>query len=555
MAILGPSGSGKTTFIDILNGRKNTGHVYGEILINGQPRNKSFKRISGYVLQDDRMLGTLTVKEHLTYVALLRLPSLMPYEMKMRRVEQVMEDLGISHIADNLIGTEMSRGISGGERRRLSIASELVTDPSILFLDEPTSGLDSYNAYTLMETLKRLAKDKNRTVVMSIHQPRSNIFLMFDNLLLLSHGEMVYFGPAQEAVDHMAGLGHQCPRNFNPADYLIDLVTMNSVGVIRSLAQSYRETNQASDITSQISNIQNEIDLTSMDVENMQEYASFWWTQVWVLSRRTLLNNMRNPYLLRTQYCLTFILAGLLGTIYWHVRNDITGIQDRAGVLFFLISLLSFGSMSSIDIFFQERVLFLRERANGMYRTSAYFVAKTLCDVVPMRVIPPIILGTIVYFMVGLHPSLNAFFYFLLILILISLVASSMCLAISAFTPSLSLGNLIAILLLLFYMLFGGFLVNKQSMPPFIQWLKWVSFLNYGFEVLLVNELNGLTIRFQPKGYHINSAVNLNGKVFLDQFDMDPARFHTDLWALGGMAVGYLLFTYILLRWAVREKR
>jgi len=172
-----------------------------------------------------------------------------------------------------------------------------------------------------------------------------------------------------------------------------------------------------------------------------------------------------------------------------------------------------------------------------------------------MRVIPPIILGSIVYYMVGLHPTLNSFLYFLLILILVSFVASAMNLAISAFTPSLSLGNLIAILLLLFFMLFGGFLVNKQSMPSFIIWLKWLSFLNYGFEVLLVNELNNLSIRFNPTGYHIKDAINLNGRVFLDQFDMDPSRFHFDLMMLGVMSVGYLLLTYILLRWAVKEKR
>ncbi len=157
--------------------------------------------------------------------------------------------------------------------------------------------------------------------------------------------------------------------------------------------------------------------------------------------------------------------------------------------------------------------------------------------------------------MVGLNPTTGSFFYFLVTLILVSLAASAMNLAISAFTPSLSLGNLLAILLLLFFMLFGGFLVNKQSTPSFVRWLKYLSFLNYGFEILLVNELDNLSIRFLPKGYDIKKAVTVNGRVFLDQFDMEPSRFNTDLIMLVVMSFGYLLLTYVLLRWAVKERR
>jgi ABC-type lipoprotein export system ATPase subunit len=171
---MGASGGGKTTLIDILAGRKNVGTVEGKILINGEKRKSSFKRITGYVLQDDVMMGTLTVREQITYSAMLRLPSIMPHEEKLRKVDLVMEELGITHIANSVIGTDMTRGISGGERKRVSIATELVTEPSILFLDEPTSGLDAYNASALMVNLKKLALEHNTTVVMSIHLVRTS---------------------------------------------------------------------------------------------------------------------------------------------------------------------------------------------------------------------------------------------------------------------------------------------------------------------------------------------------------------------------------------------
>jgi ABC-type multidrug transport system permease subunit len=329
---------------------------------------------------------------------------------------------------------------------------------------------------------------------------------------------------------------------------------MNSEGTIQTLARSYRESVHSNNISKVMHSIQSEGNPFEGQSDLIDEYASSWPTQFRVLAKRTLLHNFRNPYLIRTQYILTVLLAILIGTIYWHVTDDIPGTQNRAGSLFFMIALLSFGSMSSIDTFFQERPLFVRERANGMYRTSAYFLAKATCDLVPMRVVPPIILGTISYFMIGLRSGIDHFLYMLLILVLVCLVAGTMCLVISAFTPSLSLGNLVAILLLLFFMLFGGFLVNKSSVPPIIQWLKWLSFLNFGFEVLMVNELDGLTVLFQPKGYNIKPVL-VEGDVVLANLDMDPSRFYLDIVVLGIMSAVYLVLSYLMLRFVVKEKR
>lgn len=552
-AILGPSGAGKTSFLDVLAGRKNVGKIGGQILVNGRPVNKNFKRIAGYVMQDDKMLGTFTVKEHLMYVAEFRLPSGMPRSQKEERVNAVMEELGIAHIANSRIGTDMTRGISGGERRRLSIASELVTDPSILFLDEPTSGLDSYNAHSLMQTLSALAKKKNRTIITTIHQPRSNIYFMFDNVILLAQGELVYYGPAIHAIDYFKSLGHECPRNYNPADFIVDLVELQSKN-IRQLSQQFKDSHIANQMDSNVDASTNTIYDDVLEGSDFEQYASSWFTQVYVLCKRTILNNLRNPYLLRTQYVMIITLSVLIGVIFFKLSLDLQGVQDRAGSLFFLIALLSFSAMSSIDIFYHERPIFVRERANGMYCTSAYFVAKTFCDVVPMRVFPPVIMSSITYFMIGLHPGTDHFLVNMSVLVLVSLVATCMCLTISSITPSLNIGNLIAIMLLLFFLLFGGFLVNKTSMPVFLGWLQWSSFQSYAFEILLVNELTGLTIMFNPSGYDIK-PVPVAGETFLAQFDMQANRVGLDYGVLGGMIAFYLILTYVFLRFCNNEKR
>lgn len=168
---MGPSGAGKSSFLDILARKPKRGTVTGSVLINNAiPARRQFKKLAGYVDQEDVLMGTLTVRETLMYSALLRLPRDMPLKVKQRRVEETLSELGIQHIADMPIGVPGRRGISGGEKRRVSIGKELVTSPSILFLDEPTSGLDSYNAYVVMECLKKLARVHKRTVVVTIHQ-------------------------------------------------------------------------------------------------------------------------------------------------------------------------------------------------------------------------------------------------------------------------------------------------------------------------------------------------------------------------------------------------
>lgn len=225
LAIMGGSGAGKTTFLDILARKNKAGTVSGDVLVNGKFVNyDAYRNIIGYVDQEDTLMPTLTVYETILYSALLRLPRTMSWESKKQRVQDTMLELNILSIANRRIGSTGQRGLSGGEKRRVSIACELVTSPSILFLDEPTSGLDAYNAYNVIESLVTLARDFQRTIVFTIHQPRSNIYALFDQLVLLAKGYVVYSGPAQQPVlDHFMSIGYNCPNGFNIGDYLVDL--------------------------------------------------------------------------------------------------------------------------------------------------------------------------------------------------------------------------------------------------------------------------------------------------------------------------------------------
>ncbi|TNY21418.1 hypothetical protein DMC30DRAFT_350707 [Rhodotorula diobovata] len=225
MAVLGASGAGKSTFLDLLARKDKRGTVAGEILVNGRHVSATeYRRVVGFVDQEDTLMGTLTVFETVLYSALLRLPRDMSFADKRMRTLETMHELGILGIRDSRVGESGARGISGGEKRRVSIACELVTSPSILFLDEPTSaGLDSYNAFNVVESLVQLARTYKRTVVFTIHQPQSNIVALFDKLVLLAQGRVVYSGKADESQAYFESVGCSCPPGFNIADYLIDI--------------------------------------------------------------------------------------------------------------------------------------------------------------------------------------------------------------------------------------------------------------------------------------------------------------------------------------------
>ncbi|KAF8820465.1 ATP-binding cassette G family transporter [Cardiosporidium cionae] len=227
--IMGPSGSGKTTLLNLLSGHISTNanaKIEGEVLFNNvKADRKMISKLSNYVMQKSTLLEFLTVEETLLFNAALRMKGSKKAEQK-KRVEMVIDELKLNQCKKVLIGGQIKKGLSGGEMRRVSIAIELLDDPHLLFLDEPTSGLDASLAFDTLKLLVTLAKRGNRTIICTVHQPRSQAFSMFDQLLLLSSGKTVYYGPAKTALDHFQDLGYPCPPNFNPADFLLDLLTV-----------------------------------------------------------------------------------------------------------------------------------------------------------------------------------------------------------------------------------------------------------------------------------------------------------------------------------------
>ncbi|KAG9224454.1 hypothetical protein CCMSSC00406_0007647 [Pleurotus cornucopiae] len=673
MAIMGASGAGKSTLLDILARKYKLGTSAGATLVNGRVvKDSEFRSVAGFVDQEDTLMSTLTVYETVLYSALLRLPREMSEEGKKFRVLETLGELGILGIKDKRIGASGRRGISGGEKRRVSIACELVTSPSILFLDEPTSGLDAYNAYNVVESLVSLARNYQRTVVFTIHQPRSNIVALFDQLLLLAQGKMVYSGELSKCQEYFESVGCKCPPGFNIADYLIDL-TMHagmdinasrgisptttfmptSADIASNIADEERgllpdsppprasedtdqtESNNSGEASTQVGGasegaaqyikrkasqiltsaasslrsgrggdggertlaprLQALVDAYQQSAiageikaagEELQHNATggrtparegegngptaelpdvaletsllrgrkraSWLTQFRILSGRAFKNLYRDPALLTAHYLSSIALALVCGLFFHNVTNDIAGFQNRLGIFFFTLALFGFSCLSSLGLFASERILFMRERANGYYSSFTYFSSKVLFDILPLRVVPPLMFGAIVYGLVGLVPTVAGFWKFMLTLVLFNLSTASVVLWLSIAFDSISVASLVGTLVMLFNLLFTGLLINRESVSPWLQWLHTISFFHAAFEALAVNELRYL----QLKEIKYGVELDVPAATILSIFGLRAQSFWwPNISLLVIFFASFTIASYITLHYYVKEKR
>ncbi|CUS21012.1 LAQU0S02e03730g1_1 [Lachancea quebecensis] len=622
MALMGGSGAGKTTLLDILAMKEKAGKVSGLIQVNGQDVTKqSLAEIIGFVDQEDFLLPTLTVYETVLNSALLRLPRKMSFTAKQKRVYQVLEELRIIDIKDRIIGDEFDRGISGGEKRRVSIACELVTSPSILFLDEPTSGLDSNNANNVIECLVRLALHYNRTLVLSIHQPRSNIFKSFDKLVLLSQGEMIFSGAATDVSEFLRNNNYNCPSDYNIADYLIDItfestkhgimspsysedieanvhgnashfpahldgsvgrkdsVTAtqsewehyavhrdelrslldqrdendNDVGLLNTklLHAKFREGQYFSSLLQEIESTKVSQASTEVEIRSGAQSASFK-EQLLILSSRTFKNVYRNPKLLLGNYLVTILMGCFLGSLYYNVENNISGFQNRLGLFFFILTYFGFLTFTGLTSFSLERIIFLKERSNNYYSPMAYYISKILSDVLPLRVIPPILLALVVYPTVGLNMNNNAFFKFVLILVLFNVGISLEILTVGIIVEDLNNSIVISVLILLASLLFSGLFINTKDISNIaFKYLKNLSIFYYAYESLIINEVKSLVLKERKYGLDIE----VPGATILSTFGFLVQNFLLDLKLLIVFNIMFLFLGYFGLKLIVIEKK
>uniref|UniRef100_A0A8C6M7J3 ATP binding cassette subfamily G member 2 (JR blood group) n=1 Tax=Nothobranchius furzeri TaxID=105023 RepID=A0A8C6M7J3_NOTFU len=550
-AVLGPTGSGKSSFLDILAARKDPAGLSGKVLIDGAPQPPNFKCLSGYVVQDDVVMGTLTVRQNLSFSAALRLPSSVPQKEKEARVNHLLKELGLTKVADSKVGTQMSRGVSGGERKRTNIGMELIIDPAVLFLDEPTTGLDASTANSVLLLLKRMASD-GRTIIMSIHQPRYSIYRLFDSLTLLVGGRMVYHGPAPNALDYFTNIGYPCEPHNNPADFFLDVLNGDLTGPTKAHTSAGRTSCtphtfiMAEFIITKSQHFVNLGATRQIKSRTITYNTSFFHQLRWVC-HRTFQNLMLTPQTSVAQLGVNIFLALIVGVIFFGVKDDQSGIQNRMGALFFITTNQCFSTVSAAELFITERKQFVHEYISGYYRVSVYFLSKILADLT-MRTVASVIFSFTVYFLIGLKSTTEAFLVFTLTVTLVAYTATAMTMAISADQSVVALANIFMTITFVFMMIFSGLLVNLPSIVNWLAWLKYFSIPRYGFAALKINEFVGLNFCEESLIQHTNLCT---GEQYLDYLGIEHSLW--GLWenhiALTVMTVIFLIVAYLKLRY------
>ncbi|PSS01646.1 ABC transporter G family member 22 like [Actinidia chinensis var. chinensis] len=551
LALMGPSGSGKTTLLSLLGGRLREPKPGGSITYNDQPYSKFLKSRIGFVTQDDVLFPHLTVKETLTYAALLRLPKTLTKEEKEKRAIDVICELGLERCQETMIGGSFVRGVSGGERKRVCIGNEIIINPSLLFLDEPTSGLDSTTALRIVEILQDIA-EAGKTVVTTIHQPSSRLFHKFDKLILLGKGRLLYFGKASEARVYFSSIGCSPLIFMNPAEFLLDLANgnINDVSVPSELedkvGHSETETRSGKPSPAAVHEylveayetrvadnekkklmvpIQIDEELKSKVYTSKREWGASWREQFSILFWRGL-KERRHDYFSWLRITQVLTTAVILGLLWWQSdTNSPRDLQDQAGLLFFIAVFWGFFPVfTAIFTFPQERAMLNKERAADMYRLSAYFVARTTSDL-PLDLLLPLLFLLVVYFMAGLRNSAGPFFLSMATVFLCIVAAQGLGLAIGATLMDLKRATTLGSVTVMTFMLAGGYFVKQ--VPVFISWLRYLSFNYHTYKLLLKVQYEHLT--------HSVDGVKIDGGL-------------TEVSALLAMVVGYRLLAYLSLR-------
>ncbi|KAJ5266816.1 hypothetical protein N7478_009624 [Penicillium angulare] len=565
-AIIGSSGSGKTSLLNLMAGRMSLSkaNVSGSTTFNGHTNIDSVR--SAYVVQEDVLIPTLTVRETLRYSADLRLPPPTTQEERHAIVEQVILELGLKECADTRIGTTAHKGCSGGEKRRTSIGVQLLANPSMLFCDEPTTGLDATSAFQIIRTLKRLAQD-GRTVVVSIHAPRSEIWSLFDNVILLARGSALYNGPVSECLAHFEECGHRIPPFVNPAEFLIDLAAIDNRTEALEAASQVRVDNlreswrprptehppdeKEKDRQTPLLPVLDGVDTGAMKKISFQRQLS-------VLTSRTFVTTIRDPMGVAGCLLEAIGMAVINGWIFWQLDESQAGIRSREGSLYTASSLNGYLILLyetyrlTIDI-----QLFDRERKEGVVSVPAFLVSRRIARF-PLEDLPvPLLFSVIFYFMVGYRLDAAQFFIFFALTFLTHYIAvtfAAVAIGVSRNFPGASLVGNLSFTIQSFAC---GYFVQGNQIPVYVRWLKWCAYTFYTFGALCANEFIGLNGSEMGQFYDCPysddpqdpACKEYTGRYIMNSLGMPSNWIWRPIVVLIAYAVGHFLIAGLLLQY------
>ncbi|WMV48222.1 hypothetical protein MTR67_041607 [Solanum verrucosum] len=482
-ALMGVSGAGKTTLMDVLAGRKTGGYIDGDIKISGYPKKQeTFARISGYCEQNDIHSPYVTVYESLVYSAWLRLPKDVDEKTRKMFVDEVMELVELEPLRSALVGLPGVNGLSTEQRKRLTIAVELVANPSIIFMDEPTSGLDARAAAIVMRTVRNTV-DTGRTVVCTIHQPSIDIFEAFDELFLMKRGgQEIYVGPLGRHSCHLIKYFESIPgvakikEGYNPATWMLE-VTASAQEMM--LGVDFTDLYKNSDLYRRNKALITELSVPrpgSKDLYFETQYSQSLWIQCMACLWKQNWSYWRNPAYTAVRFIFTMFIALVFGTMFWDIGTKVSQSQDlfnAMGSMYAAVLFLGVQNASSVQpVVDVERTVFYRERAAGMYSAIPYAFGQVFIEI-PYVFVQAIVYGIIVYAMIGFEWEVGKFFWYLFIMYTTLLYFTFYGMMSVAVTPNQNVASIVAAFFYAIWNLFSGFIVPRPRMPIWWRWYYW----------------------------------------------------------------------------------
>ncbi|KAF9545962.1 hypothetical protein EC957_010347 [Mortierella hygrophila] len=610
---MGGSGSGKTTLLSVLAGRldKSQISISGDIHFNGQHPKVFRKRgEAGYLQQGDTLLPSITVRETLEFAAKLRLPASTTKQERQEVVESLISSLGLKDCAEvrvgdsdaNEAGDRGKRGISGGERRRVSTAIQLLTRPNLLLCDEVTSGLDSFTSFELVKTLNTYAKTSNKTVILSIHQPRSEIYHLLSEmdgvLVLLSQGRIVYSGPLNQALSWFVSMGVEpCPIDMNPLDYIMDHSVLSSQTIQDASratpfhpprintkgkaidSKEYPETpgsattmldttlnrmvsfsskNLLADEPSQTQDRH----LQLSDTTHKGHEGVSLWTQVATLSQRHWINTRRNAVYFWGTMAVYIVFAIMVGAVFWNLDESFDGIRGRASVIYVIGSFQPY-LLSILTVYkgVEDMKVYDRERKERLYSPAAFIISYSLCQI-PFNVVAAVVHTTIIYYMAGLRTD-GVYWvgWFLVTSILLQCSISAMAMLAIAFERDFDRAALVSGSFYICSTLTAGFIIPTNQIPRGVRWIETISFHRLAYQTWASLEFTDrrLACPFQLSPTSVTNLDSLDlwdpvrcvpwegNTILVDVLQVKPHAYPNRLIYFAAQYFGYLLLAWLIL--------
>ncbi|RHN78937.1 putative monosaccharide-transporting ATPase [Medicago truncatula] len=512
-ALVGVSGAGKTTLMDVLSGRKTSGYIEGSISISGYPKNQAtFARISGYCEQNDIHSPNITVYESLLFSAWLRLSKEVDIETRKMFIEEVIELVELHQVRNFLVGLPGIDGLSTEQRKRLTIAVELVANPSIIFMDEPTTGLDARAAAVVMRTVRNTV-DTGRTVVCTIHQPSIDIFENFDELLLMkTGGQVIYGGPlgrnSEKLIEYFEAITGipKIEDGYNPATWMLEI---SSPVVESQLDIDFAELYNKSSLYQRNQELIKELSIPAPGTKDLyypSKYSQSFVTQCSACFWKQYRSYWRNPQYNAIRFFITIVIGLMFGLIYWKKGEKMQREQDLlnlVGAMYSSVIFLGASNTSSVQpIVAIERTVLYRERAAGMYSELTYAIGQVAIEVIYVA-IQSLIYSNILYWMLGFPPQVENFFWFYFLIFMSFLYFTLYGLMTVALTPNHQIAAIVMSFFISFWNLFSGFLIPRTQIPIWWRWYYWASPVAWTIYGLVTSQVGDKNSPIEVPGYRL----------------------------------------------------